>query len=84
MVMSDTPNSWAIRTAENASIALICPECGTKNAELIAHLRTRYRYACRGDGCPYVFELGNSDYGVLIKGIANLCDNFDALPDKGK
>lgn len=61
--MTDT----ATPMAENASIALICPKCGYKSAELIAHLRLRYRYGCKSpEGCSYVFDFNNSEYGPLI------------------
>jgi hypothetical protein len=82
--MTDTPDDWGFRTAENVSIALICPECGKKNPEIIAHLKQRYRYGCRGDGCTYVFDFGDGKYGPLIEKIANLCDQFDALPTEEK
>jgi hypothetical protein len=74
--MADNP------TAENMSIALFCPDCGHKNPELVAHLQTRYRYACRGAGCAYVFEFTeNTKYGLLIKEAAKVCAKIDALPE---
>ena len=74
-------NTIIERTAENMSIALTCPKCSYKNAELVAHLQMRYRYACRGVGCSYVFEFSNSKYGLLIEKATKLCAEIDALPE---
>ncbi len=82
--MTDTPNASDFRMAEKTAITLLCPECGHENSELVAHLRQRYKYACRGSGCSYVFTFDDDKYGPLIQKFAELCDVFDAATDKAK
>jgi len=69
-------------TAENVSLALICPKCGQKNPEIVGHLRQRFKYACRTTGCGYIFDFNDSKYGPFLKKLSELCDAFDATADR--
>jgi len=70
--------------AEYAAITLFCPKCGHKNSEVVAHLRQRFKYACRGTGRPYVFTFDDNKYGPLLQKLAKAFDEFDATSDEGE
>ena len=80
--MTSTHDVEGFRMAENTAVTLLCPECGHKNSEIVADLRQRYKYGCRG--CSHVFTFDDDKYGLLLQKLAEACDVFDATLDKGQ